>query len=139
MNCIMKRKKQELLHYRHAIFSLCQAQENNCIESAPVIFFGFSIYIGLVILIYNQFMGILLSLFLFQCGVFLFICEFFFCLMEHFSFCSYICIICNNVEKVKRYHKLIHSQIFFLKKYFIAKAAQHYYTFYTFKCLNAEI
>ena len=54
---------KELLHYRHAIFSLCQAQENNCIESAPLIFFDCSIYIGLVILIYNQFMGILVSLF----------------------------------------------------------------------------
>ena len=105
---------KELLHYRHAIFSLCQAQENNCIESAPLIFFDCSIYIGLVILIYNQFMGIQFNSINSCFSVeFFYLFVSFFCLMEHFSFCGYICIICNNGQKVKRYYKLIYSQIFF--------------------------
>ena len=57
----MKSKKQELLHYGQAVFSLCQAQENNCIESASLIFFDFSIYMGLVIL--NQRCGVI------NCGI----------------------------------------------------------------------
>ena len=44
-------------------FLSARLMKKNCIESASLIFFDFSIYIGLVILNYNQFMGILLSLF----------------------------------------------------------------------------
>ena len=79
-------------------FLSARLMKKNCIESASLIFFDFSIYIGLVILNQNQFMGILLDLFLLQCGVFLFICEFF-CLMEHFSFCCYNCMKFYNDQK----------------------------------------
>ena len=64
-------------------------------------FFDFNIDIGLVILDQNQFMGILPSLFLLCCGIFLFILQFF-CFMERFSFCCYTCMKCNNGQKELR-------------------------------------
>ena len=77
---------------RHAVFSLYQAQENNCIQSASFFFLTLAftqIQLYQIRELYKIF---------FYFSVEFFYCEFF-CLMEHFSFCCYIYIKCNNVQK----------------------------------------
>ena len=85
-------------------------------------------------------MGIRVSLFYFSVEFF-YLYVSFFCLIGQFFFCYYICIKCNNGQKkLKRYHKLIYSQMFFKKEIFHSKSSiAYHYILYRFKCLNAEV
>ena len=85
-------------------------------------------------------MGILLSLFFILVWSFsIYFCVFF-CLIEHFSFCCYICSKCNNGQKeltdiINRFIPNIS-----LEKIFHSESSIAYHcTMYTFKCLNADI
>ena len=145
---IMKSKKSKVLLYGQAVFSLSRFHSLHFLlyviisyiqqhmlqnKTGPwrlsgsgkklscvcfITFFDLSIHIGLVILNYNQFIAVLLSLFLFSSGVFPFIGELFW-FMGNFSFyCYTYCIKCNNGQKelTYRYHKLSYSQKYFSKR-----------------------